>query len=485
MNSKRITKAMIIGPVMVAACLLVSWPALASNAPDDIPQFIIEYDLFSGVYSGVGVEYDQSVEDSVSYLGVPWLRIYFGECNLGESSSLILTSLEDGSQQFLNAKTLAEWNYSSAYFNGDTVDVELVIAAGDEDIFYTVSAMTVGEWAEGADGGIETLCGGDSRVNSTDNRAGRIGGCSAWLISNGFVLTAGHCTDVDPDQGGPGLPDGVLDLSGVMEFNVPDSDSNGTLNFSNANDQYPINTANVTWRFDGSGQGLGKDWSVFEIFNNSNTGTDAHVRFGFFRPTRANPQTDVDITRITGFGIDDTPAGTSGGRNSDNRTNQTSTGLYRGESTGNVAADIFHQYSTDTEPANSGSPVIWDDDISNGSFPGNTFTIGIHTNGGCQPNGTGSNSGTSFEVNALQDAMHAFPAGSNEEYVDAITTHPGFESGNVLEPWDTVAEGVSNVLSGGQLIIVEGTYVIPATVNMGTDGKNFTVTAPVGTVTIW
>ncbi len=48
------------------------------------------------------------------------------------------------------------------------------------------------------------------------------------MISNGRFLTAGHCVDFDPDQGGPLLPDGILDLSGVVEFNVPASLPNGT-----------------------------------------------------------------------------------------------------------------------------------------------------------------------------------------------------------------------------------------------------------------
>ena len=75
-----------------------------------------------------------------------------------------------------------------------------------------------------------SLCDGDDdRVASADPRVGRLflGGCTVWLASNGSLLTAGHCADVDPDLNGPMLPDGCLDLAGLVEFNFPASLSNG------------------------------------------------------------------------------------------------------------------------------------------------------------------------------------------------------------------------------------------------------------------
>jgi hypothetical protein len=261
------------------------------------------------------------------------------------------------------------------------------------------------------------------------------------------------------------LPDNVLDLSGVISFDVPLSDPDGTPNASAPEDQYPINTSGVQWRFDGEGQGLGKDWCVFGVFANTTNGDLPHITRGFKRMTRENPVVNNTI-RITGYGVDNGTA---------NRTEQTHTGPYVSETVS--GSDISHRYQVDTQGANSGSPIIWES---------NQFGIGIHTNAGCNPDGTGSNSGTSFEVNALESAIAAFP-GSGSEYVDAVQppTNPA-EDGSVFRPWNTVTEGVTNVVSGGRVVIVEGTYSSAAgnTFTAGADGKSFFLVAPVGTVVI-
>ncbi|MCZ7674558.1 MAG: hypothetical protein M5U34_49240 [Chloroflexi bacterium] len=49
-------------------------------------------------------------------------------------------------------------------------------------------------------------------------------------------------------------------------------------------DQYPINTGSVTWHFEGEGQGLGKDWAVFTVNENANTGLTPFVAQGGFFP---------------------------------------------------------------------------------------------------------------------------------------------------------------------------------------------------------
>jgi hypothetical protein len=314
----------------------------------------------------------------------------------------------------------------------------------------------------------ETLCGVDNRVASTDGRVGRLyfGGCTTWLISNGRLLTAGHCVDFDPDQGGPLLPDGILDLSGVVEFNVPASLPNGTTVAADPDDQYPVNTGSVVWRFDGEGQGLGKDWSVFTVNDNSNTGlTPFQAQGGFFRTTNGDPAVNNTI-RITGMGLDNTPAGSTGNRNAQNFTNQTSTGGYAGESSS--GSDIWHRYAVDTTGGNSGSPVIWN---SNG------FTIGIHTNGGCAADGTGANSGTSFEVNALENAIDNHP-GSNTTYAD-LTRFGATENGTIYHPHDTFNEAVDTVPAGGKVSVVTGTYN-----DTGLYTKQMFVVAPVGSVLI-
>jgi len=420
----------------------------------------------------------------------PWLRLHFSDTKLGRQSYLMITSLLDGGRQRLDAKSLAEWRQNSAFFNGEAVEVELHTAPGEEGIFVRVEELTVGEIA-GADNSPtpQTICGAnDDRVASTDARVGRINQfsndatdttpptnasnpfCTAWLVSNGALLTAGHCVDFDPDGPGPGLPDGTADatfLNGVVEFSVPASQANGTTVFANPNNQYPIN--NVVWRFDGQGQGLGKDWAVFAPNPNSNTGLLPHQAQGaFFRMTREAPATN-NIVRVTGYGLDNTPTGTTGGENAQTRTLQTHSGTYAGEN--NNGTDFSHTYQVDTTGANSGSPIIWE---SNG------FSIGIHTNAGCTSTG-GSNSGTSFEHDALETRLQNY-LGPNTVHVDNAA-YPnltsGARNGNIFQPFATVSNGVDAVPTGGTVSIVAGTYNDRRTFN-----RAMTLRAPSGPVII-
>lgn len=341
------------------------------------------------------------------------------------------------------------------------------MAPGDEGIFFQIVRITVGEDV-GEQDGIKALCDGDDdRVPINDSRVGRIlaGGCTAFLVSNGAVLTAGHCVDWDPDDGGPGLPDGVLDLTGVVEFDVPLSATNGTVRMADADDQYPIDLTSVDWNFDGEGQGLGKDWAVFSIFPNPNNEDRAHVTRGFFRVTREIPSLNTTI-RITGYGADDDPPGSTGGRNQWNKTEQTDTGPYRGESIS--GSNIWHDHRADTRGASSGSPIIWNSQ---------NVVIGIHTNAGCTDTG-GANSGTSFEHNPLETALDDFP-GANVVYVDRGMPALATENGTVFRPYNTVAEGIAAVPTSGRLSIVEGSYNESITIT-----KAVTLVAPVGTVTI-
>lgn len=396
--------------------------------------------------------------------GAGWLRLNFGETDLGTGGHLSITSVQDGGDQILDSRSLPQWENSSAIFNGDEVEIELHGGSADATVFFTVDSVVAGDPQNGSNP--ESLCGVDNRVASADARVGRLffGGCTSWMISNGRFLTAGHCVDFDPDQGGPLLPDGILDLSGVVEFNVPASLPNGTTVAADPDDQYPINTGNVVWRFDGEGQGLGKDWAVFTVSPNSNTGlTPFQAQGGFFRATNGNPAVS-NTTRITGMGLDNTPAGSTGNRNAQNFTNQTSTGGYVSE---NVSgSNIWHRYAVDTTGGSSGSPVIW-----------GSFTVGIHTNAGCASNGTGANSGTSFEVNALETAIDNHP-GSNTIYADK-TRFGATENGTIFHPHDTFNEAVTTAPAGGKVSVVSGTYS-----DTGLYTKQMFVVAPVGSVLI-
>jgi len=457
--------ALLAGGVVTAAAQTGQGRPLARKQP-----FVLELGARAGAADGKTA----TLRRTLQIPDAPWLRLHFSESKLGQHSYLTITSRLDGGRQRLDAKSLAEWRQNSAFFNGDAVEVELHAAPGEEGVFARIEELTVGVTAGAGDSPTpQTLCGGDDRVASNDARVGRINllnngtntsnaFCTVWLVSNGALLTAGHCADGDAD--------GNVDqrfLTGVAEFNVPASQANGTTVFANPNDQYP--TGNVAWNFDGTSQ-LGRDWTVFACGANANTGLLPHQAQGaFFRMTREAPAANNTI-RVTGHGTDNTPAGTTGGGNAQNRTQQTSTGTYSGESSS--GADVWHRYAVDTTGGNSGSPIIWE---------ANGFTIGIHTNGGCQSVGPGDNNGTSFEHDPLETALQNFP-GANTVYVDNAA-YPnltsGARNGNIFQPFATVTNGVNGVPTGGTVGIVPGTYNDRLTIN-----RAMTLRAPSGTVTI-
>ena len=467
MRSRLVPKAALLAAAGVSTLLL------APAAPGQVqipPRHLEPYDYTSPMADGQGQEY---VADThvVTITDAVWLQLHFGHYDLGQNSYITITSMQDGSDLRLNDKFMGIYEGNSAFFNGESLLITLHVAPGDQDVFYSIAAATVGEWAGPPP---ESQCGpSDNRIPANDNRVGRLylGGCTAWMTNYGALFTAGHCTDLDPDGGGPGLPDGNRDLSGVVELNVPLWPG-----VANANDQYPIITAGVPngpvagimqWEFTGTA-GLGADWGIFRCGPNANTGLTIHQAGGFFRVTDKNPAA-VNTMRITGFGADSGSA---------NFTNQTHTGPYVAEKSS--GSRIWHEYQVDTEGGNSGSPIIW-------AGLSNSVAIGIHTNAGCDdPLTADGNNGTSMEYDPFQSAFDNFHPGSNEQYVDigfALTWTESARNGHANRPWANVFNGVNAIASGGALVLVKGNY-FNQTGTMGADGKAMFLYAPVGTVTI-
>ena len=90
--------------------------------------------------------------------GAPWLQLHFSDYNLGEESFITVTSLRDGDEQTLDSKALERWQDSTAYLNGDAVEVKLTVAPGERGIFLQIQQIKVGDWA----GNIEGTATGDS-----------------------------------------------------------------------------------------------------------------------------------------------------------------------------------------------------------------------------------------------------------------------------------------------------------------------------------
>ncbi|MCH9690550.1 MAG: trypsin-like peptidase domain-containing protein [Gammaproteobacteria bacterium] len=324
------------------------------NQPVRIEAYFWNSGPLSGANSQVGY-HRMEVQGAVS------LRLHFDGIDLGQASYITVTSLADGATQTLDAETMLKDKNKSAIFNGSQVEVRL-FAMEEETIQVGIVGVEIGE----QDFSSHSQCGStDDRIASNNPAVGRLNaGCTAWLIDNDKVVTAGHCL-------------GGYDGSEILEFNVPMSSSNGSIRYADPKDQYRVIASSIV----SIAAGVGNDWGVFEIRPNSQTGRTAHEAQGrTFRISRNHTAANI---RITGHGSDSGSA---------NLTQQTHVGPLVNDSGTRV------RYQTDTTGGNSGSPVI--DDSTNSA-------IGVHTHGGCSSIG-GSNSGTALKNANFWEATQNF-----------------------------------------------------------------------------
>ena len=449
--------------------LITGWASFTSMYAQNRVAFQrINYSANSGIHNGSNTHsreglagsstskseesYRLAYQTTIAQSGANALRLFFGDCFLGEKSYLTITSVKDGSLQRLDAQSLNDWNNSSGYFNGETVIIKLYVHVEDKGVYMKIDQVLVGRKQislpntqgnpSGNDPTQESICGTDNRVATTDRAVGRLttgtnSDCSVYISANGSLLTAGHCRAL------------IVGGFDVVEFDIPLSNSDGTLNFANINSQYPINTGSVQFE----NAGVGNDWCVFNC-NNGNAGLPpAWGQQSFFRLANDfNPAT----VRITGCGID---AGTA------NQTLQTHSGALTSENVV-TANNVNLRYTVDTEPANSGSPVIWN---------GTRFVLGVHTHGGCTSTG-GSNAGTSFEADDVEIAINTRPSGQTV-HVDRHHSSP-LQSGSIMRPFRTVGAAIASAPANALLSIATGGYQETVTL------VNVILQAPVGTVVI-
>ncbi len=483
--------------------MLCATPSLSQVAIEGIREDPVR--LVSGQFDNDATEFQIVYVGSIESPGASTLRIHFSDYHLGSSSYVTLTSVADGDVQRFTAKSLPEWYNWSAFFRGGAVDVELHVAPGETGVHVQIDRMRTPGLLAADKGSVATICGpNDDRAASNDPRVGRmvtpilgppvtfIATCTAWLVSNGAVLSAGHC----------GVAAGDL-----VEFGVPASSPNGNTNPAAVANQYPINVASVV-RED---NGVGQDWLIFGLNANSTTLRTAHNVQGFFRMAKEIPAFATPL-RVTGYGLDNSPSGTGtsvcmGGTNNNgicisnlncpgggvctaaaccdpdgtgpmgcgndcnsaSQTQQTITGLLGGANANLIT------HSVDTMGGNSGSPIIWE---------ANGLTIGIHTAGGCTAS-SGLNNGTRFSRAVLEAAIRDF-AGPNPVYVDA-SNYDFPSNGGVFEPFHNISQAIGAVMDGGTISLVPGFYSRQDdgnTFTAGADGKAMIFVSPAGSTFI-
>ena len=136
--------------VLIASTFLLCGEVLAQ---DDIrhiplPKNLVERvsrDDFSGRFDGdLSRPYEARFRTTVRHEGAPWLRLNFADYDLGKDSYIIIRSGSDGGYQRLDARSIKEWGNSSAFFNGDAVEMSIHVAPGDRGVFFRLASLTAG-----------------------------------------------------------------------------------------------------------------------------------------------------------------------------------------------------------------------------------------------------------------------------------------------------------------------------------------------------
>jgi V8-like Glu-specific endopeptidase len=223
-----------------------------------------------------------------------------------------------------------------------------------------VATMAAIIFAPSAFSQTKSLCGGDDRTYSYDEKIGRIvesldnkRGCTATMISSDCAITAGHC----------------VEIMNYIQFNVPHPQGDDVVTVSAPEDTFTPNKKTIQF----VDKGWGKDWAVFKVNPNAVTGKLPGDIYGYY-PVTFNKPKKRSMLRITGYG-------SMRGNERESNLQRTATGKLKGFS---VLFGKSFTYKVDTEPGNSGSVVIDENTKS---------IIGIHTSGGCMETG-GENRGT-------------------------------------------------------------------------------------------
>lgn len=364
-------------PVLVLGQEIVAPPVMA-----DLQTYL--YD--SGLHAHFGNAPAVVHGHEILWPGASSLRILFANVAIGPNDFLRVVSPITGEVHRLDQVELAKWEFTSGYFNGDRLRIELVLAPESSGSF-RVGSLLVGLAPPGTD----TICGVDDRIASTDYKSMRFStlsggqaasaGCTIWLAGGGdCALSAGHC-----------FSGGTL---AVAETMCPPSLSSGAVQHPPIQFQFTVQTATIT--FVNGGQG--NDFGVCKL-NPNNLGQSPSALFGSFQLAFALPSVGESI-RITGYGTDD---------GVQNQTLQTHVGPYSSTSGTSI------RYATDTTGGNSGSPVIQE---------ATGLAVGIHTHGGCTTTG-GANSGTSTTLAAFVSAFNALCPPPLPSFNIAATTTGG------------------------------------------------------------
>jgi hypothetical protein len=129
-------------PILVAAAagLACAAAAFSQPAPEQTREVGIRLDsgpMNLGFDPQPGREAVLCWAEEVRVGGAPWVRVHFGADTMlagvdrrKGGSYIVITSKADGAKHYIDATALPQWEFFSAYMNGDTVLVELYAVPG-------------------------------------------------------------------------------------------------------------------------------------------------------------------------------------------------------------------------------------------------------------------------------------------------------------------------------------------------------------------
>jgi|GEM_PF-1913326 len=438
----------------------------------------------------------------VSYNGTSSIRLYFDEVQLGTNSYILLEG-QDSAQQKLNAESLKNWRNSSAYFNGQNVKVSLYQAAGEE-VAVKMKELEVTERNKG--GKAQEAVQARAIKTSSDATAyeGEID-----LEETPWAAAVGRFTNGSNSYGtGWIAPNGAIVTSkaivyylvwngyDIIEFNVPPSNPDGSVNHPGPEDQYPVvindYANNKVWALfnfkrrlnleaeDESGLEIAAyrfDAAIVEALPNSTGKRPGERQQQYFR-IATNPGSfilengnfDIDILHYGSY-----PSDLVHPENSRTLRKATTTMLPPSEylrnarfySEGRMDDDDVILYHGDGEQpfsSSQGSPI---------TYHNSNVAIGVHhTNYVHAPAGA-----VGFANNFWRDKVDRYFT-NNGVYVDSESLYnPG--NGDIHKPYLHVGDGINHATDNAVIYIAKGTYHESVTID-----KPLTLSAPVGAVVI-
>lgn len=351
-------------------CLALAWGAgvvLAQDGdfntlPAPLPHDDVPYFLDSGTQDNLSDEHVIVWSETITLADRVSMRLHFGMSSLPDGSFIRVTSSYDQDDQALDGYQLNEWFNSTAYFNGNTLILDLYAApqtTGNRIVLdYVEAALAPSDAGTGGSGQCG-ICGADDRTPSAQDWSGRIMnvGCtgSIWNTDS-CVVSAGHCRS-----------------SGVIQFRVPNSNANCSTNNPPAADQFPISGGGQS-----NNNGVGDDWWVTTTSANG-LGQKPFDRYGVMIQLAAADANVGQPAEIYGFGVDTTCTRS--------QTQQLSTGSIT------VRSGTHYEYNADVRGGNSGSGLI---------VGGKLVGIVTHCSTGCPNYGTKH---TNADFKAARDSV--------------------------------------------------------------------------------